>query len=155
MEINGEENHKNLQSWPRLISDTSRIHVTCICAWTNLLSMDTLNGKVSNTSRDQILAIQLIACFFWLSYHSYHEEHKQQSNVLTSSLWWQLIPDVTKQARFKQCCFIVWTILTLYCYKLIHKLLLFIRYRLDQWYSTWGTHTPGGTRRHLRGERKI
>jgi hypothetical protein len=22
---------------------------------------------------------------------------------------------------------------------------------LDQWYSTWGTLTPGGTRRHLRG----
>jgi hypothetical protein len=22
---------------------------------------------------------------------------------------------------------------------------------LDQWYSTWGTRTPGGTRRHLRG----
>ena len=24
-------------------------------------------------------------------------------------------------------------------------------YKLDQWYSTWGTRTPGGTRRHLRG----
>ena len=24
-------------------------------------------------------------------------------------------------------------------------------YRLEQWYSTWGTRTPGGTRRHVRG----
>jgi hypothetical protein len=22
---------------------------------------------------------------------------------------------------------------------------------LEQWFSTWGTRTPGGTRRHLRG----
>jgi hypothetical protein len=22
---------------------------------------------------------------------------------------------------------------------------------VEQWYSTWGTRTPGGTRRHLRG----
>ena len=26
---------------------------------------------------------------------------------------------------------------------------------LDQWCSTWGTRTPGGKRRHLRGVRKI
>jgi hypothetical protein len=26
---------------------------------------------------------------------------------------------------------------------------------LDQWYSTWGTRTPGGTRRHLRGYVKL
>jgi hypothetical protein len=24
-------------------------------------------------------------------------------------------------------------------------------YILEQWYSTWGTHAPGGMRRHLRG----
>jgi hypothetical protein len=26
---------------------------------------------------------------------------------------------------------------------------------LKQWYSTWGTRTPGGTRRHLRGYVKL
>jgi hypothetical protein len=26
---------------------------------------------------------------------------------------------------------------------------------LDQWYSTWGTRTPGGTRRHLKGYVKL
>jgi hypothetical protein len=25
------------------------------------------------------------------------------------------------------------------------------QYSLDQWYSTWGARTPGGTRRHLGG----
>jgi hypothetical protein len=29
--------------------------------------------------------------------------------------------------------------------------LLITEHKLDQWYSTWGTRTPGGTRRHLRG----
>jgi hypothetical protein len=28
-------------------------------------------------------------------------------------------------------------------------------YNLDQWYSTWGMRTSGGTRRHLRGYVKI
>jgi hypothetical protein len=29
------------------------------------------------------------------------------------------------------------------------------RVSLRQWYSTWGTRTPGGTRRHLRGYVKL
>jgi hypothetical protein len=26
---------------------------------------------------------------------------------------------------------------------------------VEQWYSTWGAHTPGGARRHLRGDVKL
>jgi hypothetical protein len=32
-----------------------------------------------------------------------------------------------------------------------HNALLTFSCCSDQWYSTWGTRTPGGTRRHLRG----
>jgi hypothetical protein len=28
-------------------------------------------------------------------------------------------------------------------------------HQLGQWYSTWGTRIPGGTRRHLRGYVKL